>query len=546
METRKEIKFCLNFNDVFEIKKILMNYITPDKYCNKYGYYNINTKYICNIKDSDISGKFRLRTYNDAEFLEFKYKENKLKKKIRVKINDLNTYKYLVDINNSSDFIGILKKINFPIIPDAQSMNFGFIEIDYIREAYNCIYDNDNFRITFDYNIISSGEIINKDICIFEIKGEKVEKIEKLLSFILRNKRSKFSKYKFAKKHKCLFTNPFNELLDSMSTSKYFYEYMKYNMNYFLLDKVKNNKELYEKIQFLLYRQIQLDRIFHNIICSIPNEYREYLIGIKGFFIEQYYDVPRLYGDVDFIVVQGKTFKFVKYILSKGYSVKKYKSLPFYNNIYFLNIFKEQYIKLLHSFELQKTFCVCNENVDIEIDIQNKFYPFDKNKKENNGFLELDFFNYFLYLVKHIMQHLLFITPSEKNLQINLQKLYDLYIIVEKNASEYNERKLISIAKSKKMIPDLLYVLNIYTKVFKYSNVKFNINNILMYYNENECSWSKILNVSFKMNVSDVILGDFTKTEMYKLNEFLEQNYNSNNQLFYEFKCKKLLRDLNK
>lgn len=555
MDVRKEIKFCLNFDDVFKIKKILNPFITPDKHCNMHGYYFINSKYIGNVKSCNISGKFRLRTYDDAKFLEFKYKENDLRKKIRVKIENLDIYELLVKVDNSSDFIKILKKINFPIIPNEQSMKFKYVEIDYIREAFECIYDDNIARITFDYNIISSGQIINKDTCIFEIKGENFKKIEELLRCIIKDKETKFSKYKIAKKQCGTYHNPFYDLLENMSKSKFFYNYMKYNMNYYLIEKTKEYNELYKKIQFLLYRQIYLKQLFYDILHNIPIESKKYMIGIKGYFIEQYYDVPRLYGDIDFIAIQGKAYDVIKTFIDMGYSVKKYKYTPFYNNYVFLKILKDEYLKILHSFELQKSFSICNENINIEIDLQNKIYPTEKNfnKKTtiekyryNCGFLELDFLDYFLYLVNHIMQHLLFITPSEKNLQINLQKLYDLYIIVEKNTSKYNEKKLILAAKSKKMIPHLLYVLNIYTKVFYNSNVKFNIDNILLHYNRNQCEWANILDVSFDMDVSDIILGDFSKTKMYKLNEFLDLNSSIKNQSLYEFKCRILLNKLNK
>jgi len=48
------------------------------------------------------------------------------------------------------------------------------------------------------------------------------------------------------------------------------------------------------------------------------------------------------------------------------------------------------------------------------------------------------------------------------------------------------------------------------------------------------------------MDVSDIILGDFSKTKMYKLNEFLDLNSSIKNQSLYEFKCRILLNKLNK
>ena len=61
-----------------------------------------------------------------------------------------------------------------------------------------------------------------------------------------------------------------------------------------------------------------------------------------------------------------------------------------------------------------------------------------------------------------------------------------------------------------------------------------------------QCEWANILDVSFDMDVSDIILGDFSKAKMYKLNEFLDLNSSIKNQSLYEFKCRILLNKLNK
>lgn len=551
MNSRKEIKFCLNLNEAFSVKRTLEPYITIDEHCNNYGYYSVNSKYLCKVKEKEIIGKFRIRTYDDAIFLEFKYKQNNIKKKIRKAINNELIYESLIKVNNSFDFIRILKALEFPFIPNKQNIKFGFVEIDYIREAYKCTYLNTMSRITFDFNLITSNQIVDKDMCILEIKGQNVEMIEGLLSSVIKDKKTKYSKYKIAKNSNYYFDNPFNDLLNNMSKSKYYYDYLKYNMNYFLIDKTKQYNELYKKIQFLLYRQIYLNEVFCNIILNIPFEIRKNLIGVKGYFIDQYYEIPRLYGDIDFIVMPNKSFKTIKTLIEAGYYVKEYTNIPLYNNFLLLMIFKNQYFRFLHSFELQKHFKICNENINIEIDLLNQpTYTWEKIIKSNddliNGFVEFDILEYFLYLVNHIMQHLMFISPSVCNLQINLQKLYDLFIIIERYQNRFDEYELIELAKKKKMIPHLLYVLNVYTQIFRNSKIKFDLNNIKKHYDKNQCTWSNILETSLNMNVSDIVLGDFSNTQVHELNEFIDRNSSLSNQLIYEIKCKRLLKKLNK
>lgn len=93
------------------------------------------------------------------------------------------------------------------------------------------------------------------------------------------------------------------------------------------------------------------------------------------------------------------------------------------------------------------------------------------------------------------------------------------------------------------MIPHLLYILNIYTKIFTIDFSQLNIDDIYKCYKKEDCNWSKILDVSLNMDVADIILGDFSNTEIYDLNEFLNKNSSVRNQLLYELKCKILLKN---
>ena len=186
---RYEKKYILSQKQYEALIPKLLEYMNPDKYCKSGNTYNIYNIYY-DTKNSDVirhsiskpfyKEKLRLRSYKipsnseDIVFLELKKKINGIVNKRRVSLTLKEAYDFLnLGIRPlSNDYINnqVLNEIQYYL--DNNKVYLA-VNIGYTRKAYFGKDDN-NFRLTFDSNIISRRNDLNLESGIFgeDILGE--------------------------------------------------------------------------------------------------------------------------------------------------------------------------------------------------------------------------------------------------------------------------------------------------------------------------------------------------------------------------------------
>ena len=194
---RYEKKFILNEDQYRKLLNILSNYMIPDKHCKDGKNYNIYTLYYDTEDNSVIrhsinkpyyKEKLRLRSYkasitkNDIVFLELKKKINGIvsKRRATLTLEEANNFLKYKTKPSSLDYLNnqVLNEIEFYL---DNNVVYPKVFISYSRKAFFGKEDSD-FRITFDFNIISrrdflslecdnfGDEILEKNLYLMEVK----------------------------------------------------------------------------------------------------------------------------------------------------------------------------------------------------------------------------------------------------------------------------------------------------------------------------------------------------------------------------------------
>ncbi len=214
---RYELKFMLNTDQYFSLRKIMEEHMQADKYgeCTICNLYFDTPDYLLirrSIEKPVYKEKLRVRSYGVATedsvvFTELKKKYESIVYKRRISATEKDTMKFLVDREVTSNaFEGqIPKEINYvldhyaPLLPKAY--------ISYDRQAFYGKDDHD-FRMTFDRNIlwrdydlslckgVYGTSIIQDDQVLLEIKVANAIPLW-LINFLSKEKiyKTSFSKY---------------------------------------------------------------------------------------------------------------------------------------------------------------------------------------------------------------------------------------------------------------------------------------------------------------------------------------------------------------
>lgn len=212
---RYELKYLLTKDEYYDLKKLMENYMELDEYGN----YSINNIYFDTpsyqlIRESLAKPlhkeKLRVRSYgkvSDYEnvFVELKRKFKGVVYKRRITIPHNEAFDYLVNGVELNEQNQISKEIDYFLdyYDDLQPVLF----LGYDREGYFGKDDND-FRITFDYNITTrdfdldltnsnyGAKLLEEDIILLEVKTS-VGLPFWLINFFNENEiyKTSFSKY---------------------------------------------------------------------------------------------------------------------------------------------------------------------------------------------------------------------------------------------------------------------------------------------------------------------------------------------------------------
>lgn len=315
-----------------------------------------------------------------------------------------------------------------------------------------------------------------------------------------------------------------NEILTKMSENKeYFKQYVKYTPSYFLKEFIENSSvDIDNDTKQLLYANLENYEKINNYIANNIEELKPFyqsVIGLKGYFLQTNYypsEVKRQYKDIDLLANKEKIYSLFKYLETKGYRVKKDNFL-YYNNAFLFKIFRSNYMKTVHCLDMVKTIQTDREQFDIRLDLhfdlnigtEAKFNMNELWKNatvKENSFLELSPYDYAAFLIFHLIKHLCFVNYYVRGLAIDIQKLWDIYYIIQHYQLDLN------VLKDKL---NLLEIPHYYVLFYKLYNEIFLKNTIDYHKLLQECKktfkWKSILKQMLDMDIENILLGNYSK-----------------------------------
>lgn len=341
--------------------------------------------------------------------------------------------------------------------------------------------------------------------------------------------------------------------------------YLSRNLNVFIKDYLlkRGYYDLYATVEKIIREQKLFEEEIEKNLYFL-DQFDIKIIGLKGYFLQKTYykNHIRLYKDMDLLIKADNCYSIYSSLKRINYNMKP-DNFIFYNNSSLFKIFKGLYINNVHAIDLIK-----NTPVKKKLSKWEKafvYYPIEISSNLNSGshrsfehqeiFSESSVFKDFkniyqpneyhniLYLISHIMQHLAFYNEISNSLSINMQRIVDIFLIIENLGNEFNLEKLIELSKSFNIFPEVIFFLNLYNKIAFDSNYY----DIEDYYLEDEIkkiSWNFILQESRHMTPEDIIIGNYSKSPY--LLKTIEKNLNIRNQDIRAFNIKKSIYIENK
>ncbi len=334
--------------------------------------------------------------------------------------------------------------------------------------------------------------------------------------------------------------------------------YFSRNQNVFIKDYLKKRKYniLYDELEKRIVEQRLFEKKLEKIIAYLE-QLDIKIIGLKGYFLQKTYykNYTRLYKDLDILIAPENCYSVFSNLRNLNYSIKK-DTFLFYNNKFLFKIFKRFYANNVHSIDLIKNLSVqeymtkwekvfllcpidlsCNLNIDSachfdhkQIFLKSSLFEMYKNIYQPNEYHNI------LYLIYHMMRHLVFYKYDSRLMSINIQKIIDVALIIDSLGDTFDFKKLIELSKIYNIFPDVLFYFNIYNKI-GFSERYFSIENFLDDKNLNKCKWKFILERSYYMEVEDILLGNYP--ELNYLYTAIEKNNHIKNQNIRRFNIRK-------
>lgn len=315
-----------------------------------------------------------------------------------------------------------------------------------------------------------------------------------------------------------------------------------------------------EKIGHLTQSQILIQKITNIEIMKVLEKIDEYampVVGLKGIFLEHYYNVKnvRFFSDLDLFVLPKYSYDFSKKLMDCGYQLKK-DIYPLNNNLVLFKMLKSNYSKNIHSLEFVKSIQVnsrmiyvpielhCNLNVSSECQLNNEvmFYsskPFGSFK----NIKYLDEYENVLFLIYHISKHLSFSSPYAVGFHINIQMLVDVFYVISK-IYDFNEHHLIQKAQTYNLIPQVILFEFLFNGIFITSDFKFNLEEHILLLKKCNCKWKGFLLKLLETDPVKILIGDYS--DVYEdFNQLYEKLYHTKNQNIRALKIRKYVTKQN-
>ncbi len=301
-----------------------------------------------------------------------------------------------------------------------------------------------------------------------------------------------------------------------------------YNNYLSYLEKDKNlatcgiieESEVVEKRTNMLMQQKNFDKKVHEELLlfdsiNIP------IIGIKGLFLKNKYygNIERVFDDIDILVSSDNAQNLYKELLKLGYHIK-FKTM-YDNPIFNMKFFPKTYMDNTQTLMMFNTHKKVSIDIHSNLNITNAHFVKSTTKFDTNIFFEnsiqfgdyknikcLELHDNLCVLFRHLLKHHVFYGKTQTGLETPLQHILDLAVLI--NSNEFEEDKLFIVSTKYNIVPEALFCLNLYNKIFKsckkveispYLNKLENINY--------EFTWKPILMASLNMSIEDLMIGNY-------------------------------------
>lgn len=306
-----------------------------------------------------------------------------------------------------------------------------------------------------------------------------------------------------------------------------FITYLKKNISPLLKDYYYyNDHSLYFKLLEIQEKQSVLhdlmedecNRLFD--FCKV-NEIE--IIGLKGVFLEhQYWDIPRLYNDIDIIIRKDDIPKLYEYFSESGvYKLVKKRNInpfdkkPDLSKMLKINLTKNHHIVLWKESKIASESGINH----IEIEIHGAFDTFKIVNIDDNKMFEdkTEFKNFYvlkpesqiLFLIYHTIQHLPYIRHNLREMDIKLDRFVDVAQIIEKET--INWEYFYRLCQIHSMYPLCSFYFKLFNSIFPNFIPQETLNKIDRAAEQSDFYWKNIYLRLMTLDPINIIIGDLSE-----------------------------------
>lgn len=309
-----------------------------------------------------------------------------------------------------------------------------------------------------------------------------------------------------------------NNMKNSQPSDAY-YTYAKQRKNLIMTPFV-TEQSLVEKRMIITNKQKVMEENLQNELLKFDS-FNINIIGLKGIFVkDEYYKTePRMFNDIDLLVLSSDACRLYKKLKLLGYQIKK-KTL-YDNPIINMKLIPELYM------EHTQTLMLINKKRNISIDIHsnlnitnahfthsntrfNTAQLFENSTlyKSYSNIRILDMHDNLCFLFRHLLKHHIFYGKTQYGLHTTLQHVMDLAVII--NSDRFDENTLFEKVEKYNILPEAIFCLNLYNKIF-ISGKRIDLTHYKKELTkmEYDFKWKPVLLASFSMNAENIMIGNY-------------------------------------
>lgn len=282
------------------------------------------------------------------------------------------------------------------------------------------------------------------------------------------------------------------------------------------------NYEMQEKRK----RMIKKQKVFDERVYSELDKFDELnipIIGMKGIFIkDKYYGSDeRIFDDIDILIESQNAKPFYQALKKLDYRVQL--RTMYDGPTLFMNIMPERYMDNTQTLMLKNRYNKIIIDLHSNLNITNahftkstckfntkEFFENSKPFKNYKNIRVLEIHDNVCVLIRHLMKHHVFYGKTQTGLSTPIQNVLDLAYMF--NSDEFDADKLFKKSVKYNIVPETLFCINLYNKIFKTGKrIDTHIYIEQLETTNLDFHWERILKVSRKMEIDDLMIGNFEK-----------------------------------